>query len=413
MTDTASARRAAEDAARTSYGRLLAFLVARFRDVETAEDALAEAFSAALDTWPSAGIPASPEAWLTTVAKRNMLMSARHRKVHDAFAEAEQHALRPLDSQDDSFPDDRLKLLFACAHPALDESIHLPLMLQTILGFEARQIAPALLVSPAAMAQRLVRAKTKLREERAPFEVPSGDDLEPRLSAVLEAIYAAYFLSLDGISVVGDAASDMRREALYLARLVASLMPQHPEPMGLVALILFCESRERARLTPQGAFVPLHSQDAALWDRAQIVEAEQILTRAASHRLPGPLQLEAAIQSAHTQRAFTGVVPWTGIAQLYEALVACAPSVGGRVGQAVAVAESQGPEEGLRLLDVLERDEDKRVATHQPFWVARSELQFRAGHKTTAAASMQRALGLSERAEVRAYLLERLARIRE
>lgn len=410
--DSAAAHHAAEHAARTSYGRLLATLVAQFRDLETAEDALAEAFAAALRTWPQTGVPASPEAWLTTAAKRNVLMRARHRKVQDGFATQEQEIVWPEVAEDTTFPDERLGLLFVCAHPALEDSIHVPLMLQTILGLEARQIAPALLVSPTAMAQRLVRAKAKLRADGVPFEVPSGEELGPRLSAVLEAIYAAYTLSLDGISVVGDAASDMRREALYLARLVATLMPQEPEPMGLVALILFCESRRKARLTAAGAFIPLHLQDATLWDRTQVFEAERLLRRASSYRRPGPLQLEAAIQSAHTQRAFTGSVPWAGIAQLYAALVTCAPSVGSRVGQAVAVAESQGADEGLLLLELLERDEPKRIATHQPFWVARAELQFRAGDRLGAMASMERAVGLSERAELRTYLLGRLGEMR-
>jgi RNA polymerase sigma-70 factor (ECF subfamily) len=412
MTDADTAHRAAERAARSSYGRLLAFLIARFGDVESAEDALASAFAAALETWPRTGVPASPEAWLMTAAKRNLLMGVRHQQVRDVFAEASRHAQPETTSEVASLPDKRLELLFACAHPVIDESARLPLMLQTILGLEARQIAPALLVSPTAMAQRLVRAKAALREEHVPFEIPSGTDREPRLFSVLEAIYAAYGLSLDGIAVAGDAASEMRGEALYLARLVADLMPQHPEPPGLVALILFCESRTRARISAEGAFVPLHSQDTAQWDRAQIAEAERLLAQASAFRSPGPFQLEAAIQSAHTQRAFTGRVPWAGIARLYEALTICAPTVGSRVGQAVAVGESEGPDAGLRLLAALEQTESKRLAAHQPFWVARAELLFRQGDVAPAIVSMERALGLSERTEIRAYLSERLREFR-
>lgn len=404
--------RAAEAAARASYGRLLAFLAARFRDVESAEDALAEAFRSALRSWPRSGVPSSPEAWLLTAAKRNLQMAARHDKVRRAFAEAEQH-VSEVDEEHGSreLPDERLELLFACAHPAIDESMHMPLMLQTVLGLEAKQIAAAVLVSPAAMAQRLVRTKAKLREEAVPFIIPSGDELEPRLFAVLEAIYAAYGLSWDGTSVVGEAASELREEALYLARLVSSLLPHEPEPMGLVALILFCEARANPREPVPARFVPLHERDATLWDRSQIAAAEELLWRASAHRRPGPLQLEAAIQSAHTQRAFTGTVPWAAIAQLYEALVACAPSIGAHVGRAVSVGESLGAPPGLHLLDLLERSESKRLASHQPFWVARAELAFRAGDVTAAATWMERAVGLSERKDVREYLLGRLTLI--
>jgi RNA polymerase sigma-70 factor, ECF subfamily len=417
------ARHAAENAARVSYGRLLAFLVSRSRDVAGSEDALAEAFAAALTTWPLQGVPASPEAWLMTAAKRNLLMVARHRTIRDAFAEAERHVRPEADErvgdEEPIFPDDRLKLLFACAHPAVDPAMHVPLMLQTVLGLEARQIAQALLVSPSAMAQRLVRTKAALREARVPIAIPGGDELGPRLFAVLEAIYALYGLSLDGISVAGDEANDLRREALYLARLVASLLPDEPEPLGLVALVLFCESRTLARRSPAGAFVPLHAQDVARWDRAQIDEAEQLLVRASAHRRPGPLQLEAAIQSAHTHRAFTGKVPWAGIAQLYEALLVCAPSIGSQIGHAVAVGESRGPREGLRLLAALDaslaldRGLAQQLAAHQPFWVARAEFAFRAGDHADAIAWQERAIGLSERPEIRAYLWQRLELFRQ
>ncbi len=409
MSPPTDTRLIVEKVARVSYGRLLAFLVSRFRDLQRAEDALSDALVTALDRWPKEGVPSSPEGWILTVAKRNLLMLSRHDRVEDAFARATLEA--PLEDEEapSTFPDERLRMLFLCAHASVEPSMRMPLMLQVVLGLEAKQIAAALLVSPSAMAQRLVRTKARLNGEEISFEIPSGDELESKLFSVLETIYAAYGLALDGIMITGAAAAEMREEALYLVELVVSLLPNEPEPMGLLALILFCESRSRARISDAGDFVPLHAQDTSRWNTAQILSAEQWLSRASSLRRPGPLQLEAAIQSAHSQRAATGVVPWWGIAELYSSLVSFAPTVGARVAQAIAVGESEGPSQGLRLLDALERDEPKRINSHQPFWVARAELSFRSQDFSLAKGSMIRAIGLSDRSEIRAYLIARAA----
>ncbi|HEX4327916.1 MAG TPA: DUF6596 domain-containing protein, partial [Burkholderiales bacterium] len=313
---TTSAWQAAESAARDSYGRLLAYLAYRWRDIAAAEDALADAFAAALATWPRDGVPASPDAWLMTAAKRNLLQAARHAKLASDPAVTillgeEEGMTEPAHDNPHTIPDDRLKLLFVCAHPAIDPAIHTALMLQTVLGLEAKQIAAAFLVQPATLAQRLVRAKAKIRDAGLRFEEPEPHELPERVHAVLEAIYAAYSLGWDGAL---DAQSpDLAHEALYLAQLVRKLLPENEpaaaEAAGLLALLLFCQSRHAARAGADGAFVPLHEQDTAHWDRAMMQAANQSLWQAAALKSPGRFQLEAAIQSAHCQRAFGGAVP--------------------------------------------------------------------------------------------------------
>jgi RNA polymerase sigma-70 factor (ECF subfamily) len=438
-------RPAIELAARDSYGRLLAYLAYRWRDIAAAEDALAEAFAAALVTWPRDGVPASPDAWLMTAARRNLLQAARHAKV------AADPAVTILLGEEESaseeppmIPDDRLKLLFVCAHPAIDAGIHTALMLSTVLGLEAKQIAAAFLVKPATLAQRLVRAKAKIRDAALRFEEPEAHDLPERVSAVLEAIYAAYGLGWD--AAADSQGADLAGEALYLAQLVVKLLPADPPPKeaagkpmevltdatrepahalacnpahapatqpsnqtaraeaaGLLALLLFCEARRPARETG-GAFVPLHEQDTALWDLDLMGAANTALWQAAALKRPGRFQLEAAIQSAHCQRAFTGTVPWQGIATLYAQLAALAPTIGALVGQAVAAGEAQGPAAGLTLLAAMD---DAAITDYQPWWVARGYLLAKQGERAEAHACYQRAIGLTEQPATRDYLLRR------
>ncbi len=408
-------RTAVETAAREAYGRLLAWLAFQWRDVAAAEDALADAFVAALRTWPVNGVPAAPEAWLMTAAKRNLLQLARHQRLRSDPAVT---VLLGDDSAPDvglpPLPDARLKLMFVCAHPALDGSVHAALMLQTVLGLEARQIAPAFLIPPATLAQRLVRAKKKIRDAGLRFEEPEGPELAERLDAVLEAIYAAYGLGWDAAGPdgtpapeAGIAADDLSQEAIYLARLVAGLMPASAEAQGLLALLLFCEARRSARFDAvTGAFVPLHEQDTARWQRALIAEADQFLWQASALRSPGAFQFEAAIQSAHCQRASTGQVPWTAIATLYSRLLHVAPTIGARVGQAVAVGEASGADAGLRLLDALIASVDAS-GDYQPYWAARAHLLVRAGLPNEAAAAARRAIDLSRAPLLRDWLARR------
>lgn len=404
MTDDVAIAAAA--AAREAYGRRLSWLAWQWRDLEAAEDALATALLAALEHWPRTGIPASPEAWLMTVAKRALLQVARHRRLtrdpavtailDDEFAHDGPDAplLQPI-------PDHRLQLMFVCAHPALDARVHAALMLQTVLGLDARQIASAFLLPPATLAQRLVRAKKRIRDAGLRFEPPEGPELPARLQAVLEAIYAAFSLGWDAVAPDDHTPSDLIDEALYLAKLVVALQPDSAEAMGLLALMLLCESRRGARFGRDGAFVPLHAQDCARWDRAMIVDANQWLWRASALRQPGPFQLEAAIQAAHAQRAFTGTVPWAGIVTLYRHLLRIAPTVGAQVGHAVATGEAGDPVQGLALLD---RIDTASIDRYQPYWVARAHLLALTGEAGASRVAATRAIGLTLQPAVRAYL---------
>jgi RNA polymerase sigma-70 factor (ECF subfamily) len=395
---------AAEQAARTSYGRLLALLAWQWRDVAAAEDALAEAFAQALSRWPADGVPDAPDGWLLTVARRELLQAARRRRVAQdpavlALFDGDEAAAPPAD-----VPDQRLKLLFVCAHPALAPDVHAPLMLQTVLGLDAARIAQAFLVSPAAMAQRLVRAKSKIRAAGLRFEEPEARELPQRLDAVLEGIYGAYAIgSNTALSDPADGAAPtgLAGESLFLARLVTALQPACAEGWGLLALMLFCEARRGAQFGADGAFVPLSAQDPAQWDGQLLVEAERCLWQAAALRQPGPYQLEAAIQSAHAQRARGHAVPWQAVVALYTTLLAEHPSTGARLGYAAALAEAGDPFAGLASLTALD---EPAVRSHQPYWVTKAHLHRRCGQGAQARAALERAIGLTEDPRVRAHL---------
>jgi RNA polymerase sigma-70 factor, ECF subfamily len=398
-------QQAATQVARQAYGRILAYLAYKFRDIAAAEDALAEAFAAALKSWPANGVPDSPEAWLMTAAKRNLMQMQRHAAVENdpsaTILLVDQYTPAP---QLPTLPDERLKLLFTCAHPAIDASVRTALMLQTVLGIEADKIATAFVVSPSAMAQRLVRAKTKIRLAGIRFEEPEARDLPERLAYVLEAIYAAYSLAWDD-----HVNSDFADEAIYLADLVAWMLPAQAEPAGLLALLLLCESRKAARYQADGSFVPLHRQDTALWNKERIDQANHILWHAASLRQPGPFQLEAAIQSAHCQRLYSDTAPWHSIAQLYAQLVQISPSLGSQVGYAVAKGQADGAQQGLDVLDALAKHYDPSVlAQYQPLFVARAYLLGKAGQADAACETYTQALALTVHSAQRAYLLQQI-----
>ncbi len=409
---TTSAHVAAVRAARDSYARLLSWLAYQWRDVAAAEDALATALTKALEHWPAQGIPNAPDAWLLSVAKRELLQIARHQRLHDspevqALLEGEGVA-----EELPTIPDARLKLLFVCAHPAIDATVRPALMLQTVLGLDANVVAQAMLASPAAMAQRLVRAKQKIRDARLKFEEPSDAELPERLHAVLEAIYAAYGLGWDAMQA-GDVdeshgahQEELRGEALYLGELVCTLLPNEPEAKGLLALMLFCESRSDARFDSEGGFVPLAAQDTERWNREAIVQAEALLRAAAAHQSVGTFQLEAAIQSAHCQRLFTGETPWLAVAKLYEQLIECAPSLGAQIAHAVALAQAGEVSGAQKLLHALDHP---RLASYQPYWVARAHLAALAGNVKEAAESFDRAIGLTSAPTTRDYLRKQRA----
>jgi RNA polymerase sigma-70 factor (ECF subfamily) len=405
------AHRAAEVAARESYGRLVAYLSARSRDVAGAEDALGEAFRAALETWPRDGVPENPSAWLLAVARRQLIDDARHERVKaDAEprlrfdAARRQAALGGPDGDTDGevFPDERLKLLFVCAHPAIDAGARTPLMLQTVLGLDAARIASAFLVAPAAMGQRLVRAKAKIRDAGIPFEVPGPADLSARLGPVLDAVYAAYGTGWEDAAGVDPRRRGLAGEAVWLARILVQLVPAEAEARGLLALLLHCEARRAARRSPQGAYIPLAELEVALWSRPMIEEAERELTAAAALCSLGRFQLEAAIQSAHAQRALTGTTDWEAVALLYGELVRLSPALGAFVGHAAALANARGPGFGLAALDAID---SRSVLTYQPYWAVRAHLLARLGDLPGAGEAYSQAIGLSEDPRVRDFLV--------
>jgi predicted RNA polymerase sigma factor len=395
---------AVEQVARDSYCRLVAYLAARSRDLAAAEDALADSFLAALQTWPRTGVPDKPEAWLLTTARRRLIDGARRAQVHAkatptllAMAEEAQE----LASSDIAFPDERLKLLFICAHPAIDAAVRTPLMLQTVLGLDAARIASAFVVRPTTMGQRLTRAKAKIRDARIKFELPDAKDLPQRLAAVLEAIYAAYGSGWDDVAGADPRRKGLAEEAIYLGRLLLQLMPDEPEVQGLLALMLHCEARRDARRTETGSYVPLSEQDISLWSRAKIEEAERCLSNAAKVGSIGRFQLEAAIQSVHAQRAWTGRTEWEEIALLYEGLVCIAPTFGALVGRAAAVAEARGADRGLALLEVIPTE---AIKNYQPYWALAAHLFKRMQRSVESSAAYSRAIGLCENPAMREFL---------
>jgi RNA polymerase sigma-70 factor (ECF subfamily) len=391
----------AELAARASYGRLLSLLAVRTGDLAGAEDALAEAFLAAVTQWPVDGVPHNPEAWLLTAARRKVVDATRRRTRHERAVDL--LGAVADEGTPDGFGDERLRLLFVCAHPAIDAAARTPLMLQTVLGLDAARIATALRVAPKTMGQRLWRAKTKIRAARIPFDVPATE-LRERASAVLEAIYAAYGSGWDDVAGEASASRGLTEEAIWLARLTVRLLPDEPEARGLLALMLYAQARFHARRGADGAYIPLAEQDPRTWDVRRIAEAEAILGEAVRAARVGPLQLEAAIQSAHVDARRAGIADERGVALLYDALLRLAPTLGVRVAHAVAISRTEGPAAGLTLLEAIE---PAAREDYQPYWSARAHLLEQLGRWEEASEAYDRAVGLAEDDGVRRWLLAR------
>jgi predicted RNA polymerase sigma factor len=399
------ARKTADAVARRSYGKLVAFLAARTRDVAAAEDALSEAFAAALADWPVNGCPANPEGWLLTVARRKVIDMYRGRRRHELAGEQLRVLAEGLDAAAATgaeIPDQRLALMFACAHPAIDAAVRAPLILQVVLGLDAKTIASAFLTSPAAMGKRLGRAKDKIRQAGIPFSVPEREELPNRLDTVLDAIYAGFTEGWTDPGGTDVARRDLTEEAMFLARLVTGLLPAEPEALGLLALMLHAEARRHARRNRHGDYVPLAEQDPGLWDSQMIEEAEALLRRASTLGSIGRYQLEGALQSAHVYRCRTGHANWAEVVQLYDALFAVAGSPVVAINRALAIAEEHGT--GAALEAMREISADGRLAEYQPYWAARAELLAKTGAHTEARRAYEIAIGLERDASVRRFL---------
>ncbi len=394
-------RARAEDLARAAYGRLVAMLASRSGDIMAAEDALSDAFVAALRRWPLDGVPDNPQAWLLTVACNRHVDRARRDARLLITDEVPDMPERQI--SDEAALDERLKLMFVCAHPAIDGGIRTPLMLQTVLGVEADDIARAFLVSPSAMAQRLVRAKRKIKAAGIPFALPDSAAFPERMSSVLEAVYGAY--AIDWM----EAAGDLSHEAFFLSSILADLAPETPEALGLTALIGFVEARRDAR-TRQGVLVPVPDQDTTLWDQPLIDRSASLLTRASGMGRPGRFQLEAAIQSVHAARAVTGRTDWRALSQLHAGLVQLHPTIGAAVSRAAVVAEDAGPAEALRLLDKIRFP---GVAQYQPAHAVRAQCLVMLDRVAEAAEAYDKAVSLCTDLPSRRLLETRRARLRK
>lgn len=395
-------------AARDQFSRLSAYLASRFGSLDDAEDALSSALVAALDQWPRDGVPDNPSAWLLAVARRRLVDANRRRDVrkrHEAELAMLIEEVDAMTKDIQELPDRRLGLMLACTHPAIDRNIQPALMLQTVLGLNAENVAAAFLVSGNTMGQRLARAKNKIRASGISFEVPDGALTPGRLGALLDAIYAL-FTAGQSIAYADAESRPLIDEAIFLAKVLATLVPDEPEVSGLLALLTFIEARRGGDSAPD--FIPLSERPTDCWSEAKIEQAELLLKRAANHNLPGRFQIEAAIQSVHCARIRTGETEWSAIVALYRALLEVAPSVGAAVGAAAALSETGAHQAALEQLSAIE---DKLVADYLPYWSVRAQVCARAGLAGEAVLAFDIATGLAIDPRHKSYLSQQKSRL--
>ncbi|MEM8836838.1 MAG: DUF6596 domain-containing protein [Pseudomonadota bacterium] len=401
------ARWAVENAARTSYGRLIAIIAQRTHDIAGAEDALSQAFAKALETWPERGLPDNPDGWLVTTARRFAVGNARR----ETLLFVHEDHIRMLNEERTSAygapeTDPRLSLMFACSHPSIDTKVRAPLILQVVLGIDAKRMAPVFLISPNTLGQRLARAKTKIRDASLPFDLPDQDGWRTRVDGLLGTIYAAYTLGWDAEFTSDNTLRALSHEALTLTGILKSLLPDDPEVLGLFSLMLFTHGRRLARRNGKtGAFVPLSEQNAALWNEAMIAQAEVLLRRAGTLNAPGRFQLEAAIQAVHANRRRTGRTDWAQIRSFHEILHDDLPTIGSTVALASSMMHDGDPEGALRHLDAIA--DNGGIGSYQPYWATRAHIIEAIGEQP-ATDLWQRAAALSNDPALRAYLLAKV-----
>ncbi|PXY22484.1 RNA polymerase sigma factor [Prauserella muralis] len=406
---TAEVRRAVDAAFRDEWGRLVAALIRSTGDWDLAEECAQEAFAHALRTWPRDGIPQRPGAWLTTTARHRAVDRLRRETVGTAKLREAALVIPEPGPGDGGVPDDLLRLIFTCCHPALSLEARVALTLRTVAGLSTAEIARALLVGEAAMAKRLTRAKAKIRHAGIPYRVPPAHLLPERTPAVLGVLYLlfseGYAASVGAHLLRGDLCD----EATHLARVLADLLPGEPEVLGLLALLLLHDARRAARTEPDGQLVPLEDQDRTAWDRAAIAEGLAVLDRALHHRAPGPYQVQAAIAACHATAADAADTDWAQIAALYGCLTRWRPSPVVELNRAVAVGMADGPAAGLELVAALERT--GALAGYHLLPATRADLLRRLGHHADAAAAYRAALELARTDAERHYLRRRLAEL--
>jgi RNA polymerase sigma-70 factor (ECF subfamily) len=403
---------------RREAGRCTATLIRVLGDIDLAEDAVAEAFTIAAERWPKTGIPPNPGGWITTTARnraidrlrREATRSERHLAAHrlhtDSMDPDPNLQLDRLDDFVDVVADDQLRLMFLCAHPALAVDAQVALILRLLAGLETHEIARAFLVPEATMAQRIVRAKRKLHDNHASYRIPGAAQLPDRLAAVLAAIYLIYTEGHTATSGPNLARTDLSSEGIRLGRTLAELMPDEPEAIGLLALMLLSESRRPARSNPDGTMVRLADQDRSRWNQALIIEGHQLVRACLRRDQPGPFQIQAAIAAVHADAPIAAATDWSQIIALYDELYSLRPHPVVALNRSVAVAELHGPAKGLAALTAIDAG---TLDTYQPYHAARADLLARAGRRHEALGAYDRAIELTTNAVERAFLVRQRA----